>query len=443
MASSGWISDKEATVMKKNRTKQPSRNREFASGRPGPESRSPLRERGLDPRAELLEVVLAEGFAGVMEMLEEDRNRLCGPSRRWRSEREAYRHGYSEGPLVLGGRKVTIPKPRVRSLGGKELSLPTWERFAEEDPLRRRVLEQIAVGVSTRGYERSLEEMPEELASSVTSRSSVSRRFVALTEKRLKTFLSRPLGELDLPVVLLDGRGMGEHLLVVAMGIDSTGKKHVLGVVEGSTESEGVCRGLLENLIERGLKVDRARLFVIDGGKGLRKAIRSVFGSWALVQRCQVHKLRNVLEHLPAGKRTWVRAAMRRAWSEQNVAKARGRLKDLARQFEESHPGASGSILEGLEETLTVIGLGVSGWLLKSLSSTNAIENVQGTLARVSRNVKRWRSGKMALRWGVTGLFEAEKKFRRLKGHRDMPQLIAALEALVEGARVDKGRRVA
>lgn len=222
-------------------------------------------------------------------MLEEDRERLCGPIRQWRAEREAYRHGFVDGPLVLGGRKVTIPKPRVRSLAGKELSLPTWKRFAQEDPLHRRVLEQIAVGVSTRGYERSLDEMPEELASSVTSRSSVSRRFVALTEGRVKAFLSRPLGDLDLPVILLDGRGMGEHLLVVAMGIDNTGKKHVLGVVEGSTESEGVCGGLLRNLVERGLNVDRARLFVIDGGKGLHKAIRQVFGSSALVQRCQVH----------------------------------------------------------------------------------------------------------------------------------------------------------
>lgn len=432
--------------MKKNRTKQPSRNTEFAPGRSGPASRSPLRERGLDPRAELLEVVLAEGFAGVMEMLEQDRERLCGPSRQWRSERQAYRHGYIDGPLVLGGRKVTVPKPRVRSVGGKEVSLPTWRRFSQEDPLHRRVIEQIAVGVSTRGYERSLEPVPEELASSVTSRSSVSRRFVALTEARMKTFLSRPLGDLDLPVILLDGRGMGDHLLVVAMGIDRSGEKHVLGVVEGSTESEGVCRALLVSLIDRGLQVDRARLFVIDGGKGLRKAIRGVFGSSALVQRCQVHKLRNVMEHLPSGKRTWVRAAMRRAWSEPDVTKARGKLKDLARQFEESHPGASGSILEGLEETLTVIGLGLSGWLLKTLSSTNAIENVQGTLARVSRNVKRWRSGKMALRWGATGLLEAEKKFRRLKGHRDMPQLIAAIEALVQkeqGASVDKTKRVA
>ncbi len=433
----------ETTVMKKNRTKHRSRKGEFASGRPGLTSRSPLPPVWPDPRAALFEVVLAEGFVGVMRMLEEDRERLCGPSRLWRSEREAYRHGYTEGRLTLGGRKVAVPKPRVRSLEGREMELPTWKRFAEEDPLHRRVLEQIAVGVSTRNYNRSLEALPEELDSSATSRSSVSRRFVAATRARVEAFLSRPLGELDLPVIMLDGRGMGDHLLVVALGVDTSGKKHVLGVTEGSTESEEVCHGLLGNLIERGLRAERSRLFVIDGGKGLRKAIREVFGSWALVQRCQVHKLRNVLDHLPEGKRTWVRAAMHRAWREPEVAKARGRLKDLARQFEDVHPGAAGSILEGLEETLTVIRLGVSGWLLKTISSTNPIENVQGTLAQVSRNVKRWRGGSMALRWGVTGLIEAEKKFRRVKGHRDMPQLIAAIDALVEGARLDKKNRVA
>ena len=429
--------------MKKNRTKKTPREALVPSGRPGPTSRSPLPEGGLDSRKALFEVVLAQGFAGVMQMLEEDRERLCGPSRLWRSEREAYRHGYGEGRLVLGGRKVLVPKPRVRGVNGREVELPTWKRFAEEDPLDRRVLEQLAVGVSTRSYERSLDPLPEELESSTTSRSSVSRRFVALTKKRVDEFLARPLGDLDLRAILLDGRGMGDHTLVVALGIDSSGRKHVLGTAEGSTESEQVCVALLRSLTERGVKIERARLFVIDGGKGLRKAIRTVFGSWALIQRCQVHKMRNVLDHLPQGKRTWVRAAMRRAWAQQDVAKARARLKDLAGQFEEVHPGAASSILEGLDETLTVIGLGLSGGLLRTMSSTNAIENVQGTLARVSRNVKRWRGGTMALRWGVTGLLEAEKKFRRVRGHSDMPILIAAIEALVEGTTLDRKKRVA
>ncbi len=182
---------------------------------------------------------------------------------------------------------------------------------------------------------------------------------------------------------------------------------------------------------------------MIDGGKGLRQAIRRVFGSWALVQRCQVHKRRNVLEHLPAGKRTWVRAAIRRAWAEENASTAKGKLRDLAVQLDEDHPGAAASLREGLDETVTVIRLGASGWLLKTLSTTNPIENVQGTLAKLSRNVKRWRDGNMALRWDVTGLLVAEAKFRRIKGHHQLPQFLAALDALAGSPALDTKAKVA
>jgi len=429
--------------MRKHRTKQAVGKARSRTGRPASsaESRSP--EVDLDPRRTLLQVVLAQGFGSVAALLEADREALCGSPRRWQAERQAYRYGYDEGQLVLGGRKVRVRKPRVRRAGGKEIPLPSWKQFASEDPLRHRVLEQVAAGVSARDYSRTLEEVPEELGATVPSRSSVSRRFVAVTEKRVQEFLKRPLTDLDLPVLMMDGRGMGDHLLVIALGIDRNGEKHVLGVVEGSTESEAVARRLLENLIGRGLPVERARLFVIDGGKGLRKAIKQVFGSWALVQRCQVHKLRNVLEHLPAGKRAWMRAAIRRAWSAATAAQAKSKLRELARQLGDDHPGAAASLLEGLDETVTLLGLGSSGWLLKILSTTNAIENVQGTLARVSRNVKRWRDGEMALRWGVTGLLQAQKKFRRLKGHRDLPQLLAALDALLGTATLDTKVQVA
>jgi transposase-like protein len=271
----------------------------------------------------------------------------------------------------------------------------------------------------------------------------VSRHFVASTRSQVEKFLSRRLDDLDLPVIMLDGTGMGEHVLVVALGIDAKGHKHVLGVTEGSTESEQVCRGLLRNLIERGLTVERARLFVIDGGKGLRKAIRETFGDWALIQRCQVHKLRNVVEHLPQGKRTWVRAAMNRAWLQPTAAGARSKLRELAAQLAEQHPSAARSILEGLDETLTVIGLGLGSTLAKTMRSTNPIENLQGTLKRVARNVKRWRGGSMALRWAVSGLLEAQKRFRRVKGYREMPQLIAALEATVRCEAVDTKAKIA
>lgn len=429
--------------MREHRTRGASRKAGFASGRPGFSAGSIPPERPSSIRAALRELVLDSGFENLMKTLEQDRLQLCGPRGRWQPERQAYRYGYDEGRLVFGGRKVRVAKPRVRSLEGRELELPSWRHFAGEDPLRHRVLEQMLVGVSTRKYARSLEGAPEGVESTTTSRSSVSRQFVARTRRQVEEFLSRPLGELDLRVIFMDGTRLGEHVLLTALGIDAGGRKHVLGVVEGSSESEAVCRALLGNLVERGLEVERARLFVIDGGKGLRKAIREVFGAWALVQRCQIHKVRNVLEHLPKGKGAWVRAAMRRAWAVGSAEGARRKLRELASQLQEQHPGATSSLLEGLEETLTILRLGVGALLAQTLRSTNPVENLQETLKRVARNVKRWRGGSMALRWAASGLMEASKGFRRVKGYRDMPLLIAALESMVSVGSVDKKVEVA
>lgn len=225
-------------------------------------------------------------------------------------------------------------------------------------------------------------------------------------------------------------------MLVTALRIDSTGKKQVLGVREGSTENEEICAELLRSLVERGLGIERARLFVVDGGKGIRKAIRAVFGVWALIHRCRVHKMRNVVEHLPESKRTWARSELRRAWTSETAAAAERKLRGLAKQLDSSHPGAAASVREGLEETLTLIELGVRGRLLETLCSTNPIENLQGLLKQVTRNVKRWRGGSLVLRWGVTGLIEAEKRFRRGKGYREFPQLLAALETKIASRRV-------
>ncbi len=381
----------------------------------------------VDARAALREVVLGTGLQVLTAMLEEDRETLCGPRHERSEERDSYRHGHEMAPVVLGGRKIEVRKPRARSFAGKELDLPSWRRMTEEDPLTERAMEQMLVGVSTRRYERSLEPPPPGTKSVGVSRSSVSRRFVARTSEQVESFLARRLEDLDLPVIMIDGTGLGDHLLLVAMGIDSEGEKHVLGVVEGSTESQGVCLSLLRDLIERGLMVERARLFVIDGGKGIRKAIRDVFTDWARVQRCQVHKLRNVLDHLPEGKRSWARTLLRDAWGSDSEEVARRRLHALARQLESKHPGAAASLREGLDETLTVLSLGLHGALARTLRSTNPIENLQGLLKRVTRNVKRWRGGAMARRWAATALMEAEKSFRKVRGFHEMPQLVAAL----------------
>lgn len=379
--------------------------------------------------AALRELVMSTGLAVFEAMLEEDRQALCGPAGAWQgAQRAAYRYGYEQGRVVLGGRKVELKRPRVRSVGGEELALPSWLAMRQEDPLDERAFEQMVVGVSTRKYARSLEPLPEDLSSQAVSRSAVSRRFVARTREQITRRLSESLEGRHFPAILLDGTCLGDHVVLVALGIEADGSKHVLGAEEGSSESEQASRALLRNLVERGLEVERMRLFVVDGGKGLRTAIRKVFGSWALIQRCQIHKLRNVIDHLPESKHAWVRAAMRKAWNASTSEQARERLLGLAKQLEEAHPGAAASLREGLEETITLIDLKVSDTLMRSLRSTNPIENLNSGLKHLARRVKRWRGGTMALRWVVTGILEAEKRFRRIKGYRDLPALIAALD---------------
>jgi transposase-like protein len=261
---------------------------------------------------------------------------------------------------------VRLSKPRVRSVAGEELSLPTWEAYRDEDPLGERAVEQILCGVSTRKYDRSLEPLGGEHESVGTSKSSVSRRFVARTRRQVEVFLSRPLEDLDLPVLMFDGVEMGRHLLIVALGIAWDGHKHVLGLVEGSTESSEVCRHLLRQLIARGLRVERRRLIVMDGSKGLAKAIRKTFGRWCVVQRCRVHKMRNVTDHLPKHLRPWFQAKIRKAWKIASAEEAKSKLFALARELETEHPGAAASLREGLDETLTVNWLGMSGALLQT-----------------------------------------------------------------------------
>lgn len=377
-------------------------------------------------RTALREIVVGAGFQVLTAMLEEDRDAVCGPRYQQTATRQAYRHGSEEAPVVLGGRKVRVKKLRVRSADGGEIALPTWQDVTREDPLNERAVEQMLVGVSTRKYGRSLESLPPGVDSLAVSRSSVSRRFVARTAQKVEAFLSRPI-EVDLPVLMIDGTALGEHVLVVALGIDSEGRKHVLGVVEGSTESHGVCQALLRDLIERGLVVERARLFVIDGGKGIRKAIRETFAQWALIQRCQIHKMRNILDHLPGSKRAVIGAALRKAWSADSGPEARKQLEAIERRLESQHPGAVAALREGLDETLTLLTLCAKGALYRTLCSTNPIENLQGALKRVAKRVKRWRGGSMALRWAATALMDAEKRFRRIRGYRELAAFNASL----------------
>ena len=253
-------------------------------------------------------------------------------------------------------------------------------------------------------------------------------------EGELKAWLASPLDDLDLVVLQIDGLHVGDHLMVAAIGIDTGGAKHVLGLAEGATENAATVQAMLDNLIERGLDPERPRLYIVDGAKALSKAIRRTFGRAAALQRCQVHKGRNITDRLDESLHAGVRKVLRQAWQQDDAAKAERLLRNLARRLEHDAPGVSGSILEGLDEILTVIRLGLPPQLRHSLACTNAIENAIGTVRTVQRNVKRWRNAEMALRWTAAGLLEAQKTFRRLKAYRQLPVLDAALREAVRKA---------
>ena len=377
-------------------------------------------------RQGLHELVVSAGLGVLGTLLEEDRARLCGP-RYGHTEHGASRAGHARGELAMGGRRVEVRRPRVRSVGGEEITLPTWEHFASDDPLHARAVEQMLVGVATRGYGRSLEPLGAGVKARGTSKSAVSRRFVAATAERAAEQLSHPIGELKLAVLMLDGLTFGEHVMLVALGIDEGGKKHVLGLHEGATENAASCTALLTNLVERGLAVDRSLLVVIDGGKALAKAVRAVFGKRTLVQRCQVHKKRNVLDQLPERMRASVSAAMSQAYASRDKSQALRLLHNLERRLAKEHPGAAASLREGLDETLTVVGLGLPRALERTLATTNPIENLNSVARRVCGRVKRWRGGEMIVRWMTAAMGEAAKGFRRLKGYAGMPLLLAWL----------------
>jgi putative transposase len=388
----------------------------------------PLVDLLVDTRAELMELAVASGLQVLTTMLEEDRTAICGRRYQHQEGRQASRAGTVPSEVVLGGRKVAIRRPRVRAHGA-EVSLPTFQLMASEDPLNRRVVEQMLVGVATRQYARSLEPLPSTLTTRGASKSAVSRRFVAKTAAQLNAWRATALDALDLVALLIDGVHIGEHCIVVALGIDHTGAKHALGLWDGSTENAAVCQSLLADLQSRGLRTDRSLLVILDGSKALHKAVTQTFGEAALIHRCQVHKLRNILEHLPEGQRPWVRAIVTRAYKHAEVTTARRLLQDLARRLDDRYPSAAASVREGLDETLTVIALVLSDRLRQSLATTNAIESLISRTRHVKRNVKRWRGGQMVLRWTAAAVLEAVKGFRRLKGHKDMPKLVAALRA--------------
>ena len=378
----------------------------------------------------LLALSVGVGLGVLAELLEEEVIEVVGPRGKHDPERVALRHGHGPGEVTLGGRRVPVERPRVRRADGKaEVRLATYEHFADRDLLSRVVLERMLAGVSTRRYRRTQEPIGSELEQGArsTSRSSVSRTFVERTRRALGELMSRRLDDVRLAVMMLDGLELQGRTNMVALGITTEGVKIPLGLWEGSTENATVATALLSDLVERGLDPEQGILFVIDGAKALRKAIRAVFGE-VPVQRCVRHKERNVLDHLPERDRPPVKQRLRRAWALEDHDRALEQLRLLASELERSHPGAAGSLREGMEETLTLTRLGVSGSLKRTLQSTNPCESMLEIVRRTQRNVKRWSSGEMALRWTAAGMLEAERQFRRIVGYRDLAKLAVAIE---------------
>ena len=381
-----------------------------------------------DTRTAFFGLCLDAGQQVLHTMMEQDREQLCGPKHVPNPARRAVRGGSTRGEVTLGGRRILVPRLRARSVDGHELALPSFTYAAGRDPLDARTLEAIAIGVTTRQYRRALDPLPAGIRERAVSKSSVSRRFVALTSAQLATWLARPLADVDVRIVFIDGLHFREHVILLALGVDSQGQKHVLALHEGTTENATVCQALLTDLRARGLDLDRPMLVVIDGGGGLRKALRETCGATAVVHRCQVHKRRNVLEHLPEAMRPRVRRVLAEAYELADAALAKRRLLQLAAGLDHTHPGAAASLREGLDETLTLQRLGVTGALYRTLRSTNAIENLNGLVGHFVHNVRRWRDGRMLVRWIAAGLQEVTRTFRRLRGHRDLATLICALD---------------
>ena len=378
----------------------------------------------------LLALAVGAGLQVMAALMEADVTALAGPKGRHDQARTAVRHGRERGSVTLGGRRVPVTRPRVRAADGTgELAVASYELFSSTEILGRLAMEKMLAGLSTRRYPVGLEPVGVQITekATATSKSAVSRRFVAMTETALAELLSRDLSGLDLVALMIDGVHFAESCCVVALGIDIEGTKHPLALVEGSTENATLVTELLVDLRERGLDVTRPMLVGLDGSKALRKAVLDVLDH-PVIQRCQLHKVRNVKDRLPQRLRTTVGRRMTDAYHAGSALEAEAALLALAKELDRTHPSAAASLREGLDETLTVLRLGVPPTLARTLRSTNCIESIISVCREHAGNVKRWRDGQMALRWCAAGMVEAGEQFRRVNGHLHLPALRAALE---------------
>lgn len=377
----------------------------------------------------LLAMSVAAGMAVMQTMFDAEITAACGPKGRHDPDRAATRHGAGEGSVVLGGRRVPVTRPRARTVDGCEVPLAAYRLFAADDPLSRLVLERVLAGVATRRQVRVGEPVGATVASAATStsKSAISRRFVAQTRTALAELLSRDLSSLDVKVLMVDGEHLGERCCVVALAITADGTKVPVGLWDGATENKTVAKALLADLVSRGLDATDGLLVVLDGAKALSAAVREVFGAHAVIQRCTLHKRRNVAEHLPEKEKPWVDAKLVKAFAHPDPAQGLRNARHLATLLEKGYPGAAASLREGLDDMFTVARLGIDGRLATTLVTSNPIDSMISIARTTNRNVTHWKNGEMVLRWTAAGMINAERSFRRVKGYKQMPQLVIAL----------------
>jgi putative transposase len=379
----------------------------------------------------LLAIAVGAGLQVMAAMMSADVDALCGPRGRHDPDRVATRHGSEAGSVTLGGRRLPTRRPRVRASDGSgELPVASYQAFSGMELLGRKAMEQMLAGLSTRRYRVGLEPVGEQVVAEAASisKSAISRRFVQATGTALTDLMSADLSGLDLVAFMVDGVHFADHVCVVALGITIDGTKVPLAIEEGSTENATLVTSLIVGLRERGLDVTSPILAVLDGSKALARAVKDVFDH-PVIARCQLHKIRNVRDRLPEKLRTVVERRMRAAYHAESVLAAQAELEALAGELDKTHPGAAASLREGMDETLTVLRLGVPPTLARTLRSTNCIESMIEICREHAKNVKNWKDGQMALRWAAAGMLEAGKQFRRVNGHLHLPALRAALEA--------------
>jgi transposase-like protein len=374
-------------------------------------------------------------------LLEDEVSQRCGERYERVPERTVTRYGHQGGVAVIAGQKLPIVRPRMRyTRQCGEGDLETYARLQSPDAMPQSVLKRLVRGVSCRDYEGVVDLAREGFG---VRKSSVSRSFVKASAKEVRQLAERRFDGVRFPAIYLDGVQYAGETMTVALGVLENGTKRVLGVRQGATENAAVCTALLEDLQERGLDTSQPTLLVLDGAKALHAAVKRVWGPGALIQRCQVHKKRNVREHLPQKHWDELSRQLHAAYHETDYDEALRRLKTTARWLERLNPDAAASLREGMEETLTVVRLGIPELLRRTLATTNPIEAAFSMAQNVTRRVKCWREGDMRQRWCVAGLMRAESKFRRVKGYRHMPQLLKALDCLVLGKEIDEKRKTA